>query len=52
MPVLTTYVCRGWDSNTKPSACEANDQTHRATAVAQVGELLYNYNTVNNKSVL
>ena len=24
LPVFTTYVCRGWDSNTQPSACEAN----------------------------
>ena len=21
LPVLTTYACRGWDSNTQPSAC-------------------------------
>ena len=30
LPVLTTEVCRGWVSNTKPSACEAN-----ATAALQ-----------------
>ena len=24
LPVLTTYVCRGWDSNTQSSACETN----------------------------
>ena len=24
LPVLTTWVCRGWDSNTQPSACRAN----------------------------
>ena len=28
--VLTIYVCRGWDSNTQPSACEANTLTHCA----------------------
>ena len=33
LPVSTTWVCRGWDSNTQPSACEANAQTHCATAV-------------------
>ena len=24
LPVLTTLVCRGWDSNIQPSDCEAN----------------------------
>ena len=24
LPVLTTKACRGWDSITQPSACEAN----------------------------
>ena len=32
--VLTTYVCRGWDSNTHPSSCGANAITHCATAAA------------------
>ena len=27
LPVLTTYICRGWDSNTQPPANEANTQT-------------------------
>ena len=27
LPVLTTYVCRGWDSITQPSPCEANALT-------------------------
>ena len=27
-------VCRGWDSNTQPSACRANALTHCATAAA------------------
>ena len=26
-PVFTTYVCRGWDSNIQPSACDANALT-------------------------
>ena len=26
-PVFTTWVCRGWDSNIKPSACGANALT-------------------------
>ena len=30
--VLTTWVCRGWDSNTQPSAWEANSPTDCATA--------------------
>ena len=32
LPVLTTQVCRGWDSNAQPSACGANALTHCATA--------------------
>ena len=32
LPVFTTWVCRGWDSNTQPSACEANAVTHSAIA--------------------
>ena len=31
LPVLATYVCRGWDSNTEPSACKANALTNCAT---------------------
>ena len=27
LPVLTSWVCRGWDSNTQPIACGANTQT-------------------------
>ena len=27
LPVFTSWVCRGWDSNTQPSACEANALT-------------------------
>ena len=34
LPVFTTYVCRGWDSNTQPSACWANALTRCATATA------------------
>ena len=29
--VCTAYVCRGWYSNTQPSACRANALTHCAT---------------------
>ena len=32
LPVFTTLVCRGWDSNTKTSVCEANTPTHCTTA--------------------
>ena len=32
LPVFTTYVCRGWDSNNQPSACKANALTHCTTA--------------------
>ena len=34
LPVFATYVCRGWDSNTQPSACGANALTHCATTAA------------------
>ena len=33
IPVFTTHVCRGLDSNTQLSACEANALTDCATAV-------------------
>ena len=32
VPVYTTQVFRGWDSNTKPSACEANALVYCANA--------------------
>ena len=32
LPVFTIYVCRGWDSNTQPFACELNALTQCATA--------------------
>ena len=35
LPVFTTYVCRGWYSNNKPSACKANALTHCATAAVK-----------------
>ena len=35
LPVFTTKVCGGWDSNTQPSANEANAFTHFATAAAR-----------------
>ena len=34
-PVFTTWVRRGWDSNTQPSACWANALMHYATAAVQ-----------------
>ena len=34
LPVFTTWVCSGWDSNTQPSACGGNDKTDYATAAA------------------
>ena len=34
LPVFTTWVCRGWDSNTQPSACGANALINCATAMA------------------
>ena len=36
LPVFTTYIYRGWDSNTQPSACGANAQTHCATAAVTI----------------
>ena len=32
LPVFTTWVCCGWDSNTQPSAWGANALTHCSTA--------------------
>ena len=32
LPVLTTWACRGRDSNTKPAACETNALSDCATA--------------------
>ena len=32
LPVFTTKVCRGWDSNFQPSACGVNALTHCETA--------------------
>ena len=34
-PVLTTWVCRVWDSNTQPSACDTNALTDFVTAAAR-----------------
>ena len=35
LPIFTTSVCRGWDSNTQPSACEAKSSRlrHRCDAL-------------------
>ena len=33
--LLTTYVCRGWDSNTQPSVCWANADTTLTTYVCR-----------------
>ena len=38
LPAFTTEICRGWDSNTQPSACGANALT------------VYN-NIINNKII-
>ena len=34
IPFLTTYVCRGWDSNTQHFACEVNALTYYANAAS------------------
>ena len=41
LPFLTTYmyVCRGWDSNTRPSACESNSLTVCGTAKYLLGRV-------------
>ena len=42
LPVFMIYVCRGWDSNTQPSAGGANAQNHSAgTALAIVSYLTH-----------
>ena len=35
LPVFTTKVCRGWDSNTQLSACMVNALTHCATVAVK-----------------
>ena len=37
LPVFTTLVCRGWDSNTKTSARGAHALTHCATTAVYHG---------------
>ena len=39
LPLLTIYVCCGWDSKIQPSACDANALTNRATNVATLFKL-------------
>ena len=34
LPVLRTLICRNWDSNTQPSACEVNSLTNCTTSTA------------------
>ena len=41
--VYMTWFCRGWDSNTKPSACDANALTDFVTAAADVGMMIIKY---------
>ena len=41
LPVLTTWVCRGRDSNTQPSACRANALTHCPIAVEKIFKFRY-----------
>ena len=36
LPVLTTYICRGWDSKSQSSACQPNALTECATANFEV----------------
>ena len=46
LPVLTIKVCHDWDSNTQPSAREADSLTHCATAVVVyfvISSLINNY---------
>ena len=43
LPVFKTYACRRWDSNTQPSACEANALTNCATAAFNVSYKMKDY---------
>ena len=43
LPVFTTKVCGGWDSNTQPSAHKANALTNCATAAAPLIVILITY---------
>ena len=36
LPVFTTKVCRGWDSNTQAIACGTKAQTHWITAAVKI----------------
>ena len=38
LPVITTYICCDWESNTQPFACEVSTLTDCATATTAVDE--------------
>ena len=42
LPMSTPWVCRGWDSSTKSSACEANARTDCSTAAVFTTSLYLN----------
>ena len=42
LPIFTTYICRGCDSNTQPAACGVNALTN-CTIAAVDTLILYNY---------
>ena len=42
LPIFTRWICRGWDSNTKPSASEANALTNCSTAAVYITSLYLN----------
>ena len=50
-PVFTTYVCRGWDLNTQPSACRANALTDCAIAAVIVITVIDVLKLVINKLI-
>ena len=43
LPVLTTCVCCGWDSDIQPTACKANTLTDCATAALVLKYTMYMY---------
>ena len=50
LPDIATLVCRGWDSNTKHSACGVNALTHSATAAARLSVCkLFSFSSISKE---
>ena len=49
LPVFTTTVCCGWDSNSRPSACRTNALNHCANAAVVTSRNVYKNSMHKNK---